>query len=723
MNYSVSLQWTLDQTADCALRVGRDLIVASTRDNVQPIALLACEKFGATIAICSATRSKVERLIRSQTGHVVIRFLQAKAGFAGDGSIVQLSRTLAGVNFLALATALVSTTDTFMAGTALESMIVASATDKALVPTAHHLMDLLNVLEPRLSRAGFMTEVLNWKEWWMKAAEVADSEQYHILRHGETFPGADGLAKIVEALRDAYRIGEATKVTFTARAAVPWLSAFITWCTGVCPIIYSHNGQVLLRQSDTLFNIIYSEKRSFDNEIEIEIVRTSETFTGLIAVSLESPSAKYSHLSAGMTNIQTYAKHALASLDLNSDLGKRALAQALPHALHEVRRLIPWEKKYANYSDSVDEEVVSIKAGATNPLPQESIIADTMAIYLSLEEGCSLKRLATGTLISDLPVVRLWLNEQSGYSVELDFASQVSLIAADILALSLFHGCQDSLLVYYSSSWHAAWQRATRSNFSDKIKQILVGKRSGPYVDGILQWALKLLGHDKSRDMPNKGEARWLGSSFKGQVIFPKVFEDQILRQNGYIELFSIPGVLTMAGNDYRTFSLVKGHETSSVGAEQATTSVPVSVPLSLYPSERVLWNIQAMSDHILVSMGWSRNLQRVNPDGLLHYLQNAVFNDSCPHMLDTALNRSVVDCQFALPGSDLPRLDRATALEDAGIKNFPTMGNDGLRMLALSAFSAWDEISDPNILINRGACINCLLDACQHAECYYIIL
>ena len=675
--------------------------------------------------MCPDTRSKVERLIRSQTGHVAIRFLQAKAGFAKGGSIDQLSRSLAGVNFLALAAALVSTTDTFVAGTAIESMIVASATDKVLVPTAYHLMDLLDVLEPRLSRVGFMTEVLDWKEWFMKVAAIAEPEQYHILRHGEAFPSADGLKKIVEALRDAYRVGEAIKVTFTARAAVPWLAAFTTWCTGVRPIIYSHNGQVLLRQSETLFYIVYSEQCTFDKEIKIEIVRTSESFTELIAVNLGSPSARDSHLSAGMTNIQTYAKHTLASLGLDSGLGKRALMQALPYALHEVRRIIPWGQKYAAYSDSTDEEILPTEAGVTNPLPHNSVIAEAMAMYLSLKEGGSLKRLETGTLIIDLPVVKLWLDneEQRGFSVESEFISRVSLVAADIFVLSLFHGCQDSLLVYYSSSWHASWQRASRTNFCGKIHQILVGKRSPCYTEAILQWASKLLCHDKSGNRLNN-DSDWLVSSSKGQVIFPKVFEDQILRQNGYLELFSIPGVLTMAGNDYRTFSLVKGHKTSSVGADQATITVPVSVPLDLYPTERVLWNIEAMSDHVLLSMGWSRNLQRVDPSGLLYRMEDVVFSESCPHMLDATLSRSVVDCQFALPGSDLPRKDSTTPIADAGIKIFPTLGNDGLRMLAMSAFSAWNEIADPGILISNGAtCMNCLLDACRLAECNYIIL
>ncbi|MCJ1394001.1 hypothetical protein MMC18_006878 [Xylographa bjoerkii] len=227
MNVSLALPWTLDQTIDHFLKVGTDVLLTATRDNVQPIAILACEKFGATLAICPTTRSKIEQLLHSQSGNVVVSFLKTKIGYPKGDSATQLAKTLAGVNFLALAAALVSTTDTFEAGTALENMIAASAIDKTFAPTAHHLKDLLNVLEPRLNRAGFMDEVLNWKAWWLGSNGFSESERAHIHQYGEAFPSSNGLEKIVMALRAACRIGQATSVTLTARSAAPWLTAFV----------------------------------------------------------------------------------------------------------------------------------------------------------------------------------------------------------------------------------------------------------------------------------------------------------------------------------------------------------------------------------------------------------------------------------------------------------------------------------------------------------------
>jgi hypothetical protein len=116
---------------------------------------------------------------------------------------------------------LVSITNTFEAGTALEKMIIASAADKTLVPTAYQLKDLLDVLEPQLNRTGILTDILGWKEWWVKSEGISEESRIRLLQVGEPFPGADGLEKIVVAIRDVSRIGVAKKVHFTAGFAAP----------------------------------------------------------------------------------------------------------------------------------------------------------------------------------------------------------------------------------------------------------------------------------------------------------------------------------------------------------------------------------------------------------------------------------------------------------------------------------------------------------------------
>jgi hypothetical protein len=81
----------------------RGVIAAATSDNVQPLALQACERFGNTLAMASETRAKIERLIKSPKP--VATFLGAYIGYSAGDCATQLVRSLAGVQFLALAAA------------------------------------------------------------------------------------------------------------------------------------------------------------------------------------------------------------------------------------------------------------------------------------------------------------------------------------------------------------------------------------------------------------------------------------------------------------------------------------------------------------------------------------------------------------------------------------------------------------------------------------------
>ncbi|MCJ1476633.1 GET complex subunit get1 [Lambiella insularis] len=574
MNVSLAFQWTLDQTVDHFIKVGTDVLLTATRDNVQLIALLACERFGATLAICPATRSKIERLLQSQTGNVVVGFLKTKIGFPTGDSANQLAQSLAGVNFLALAAALVSTTDTFEAGTALENMIAASATDKTLAPTAHHLKDLLNVLEPRLNRAGFMDEVLNWKAWWMGSDRFTEPERTHILEHGESFPSADGLEKIVMALRAAFRVGPATDITLTARSAAPWLTAFVTWCIGVCPTIYSHDGHAIHSEPDVPLKIVYSKHQSFDTEIKIEITNTLTSFQEVISASLVNFGRDQAHLAAGMTQIHIYAKHVIARLGFDSDLAYRMLLQVLPYALSQVRDEMVSNTMCQSFQ-LLDYESLPIKVVPANLFPQGSVVAHAMKTYLALGENINLVKLPEGTLISDLPLASLWL-EKVKY---------------------------DSLYRFFMAAKIPFWYTTLPIGIKSGVKELRVAS--------VLAWACKLLRHDVSQDLDG-----WAGSSFRGQVIFPKIFESQVLQEDGYLELFCIPGLLTMGKDRYQSFNLIKCQQTTPLARDDKIEALAVTRSLNMFPDERLLWNVRIQDNCLLVYMCSSRSThhQKISP-------------------------------------------------------------------------------------------------------------
>jgi hypothetical protein len=159
----IAASWALAQTVDGALKLSRDAAIAASDDNVQAIALLACERFGATLAISKLTRTKIEAMIRQQAMSPFQKFLQAKIGYSKGGSINALSKSSEGVRFLSLASALISTSNNFDAATALEKMVKETAEDKELSPTVYQLKDLLDILESRLNKVRFLDEVVGFQ--------------------------------------------------------------------------------------------------------------------------------------------------------------------------------------------------------------------------------------------------------------------------------------------------------------------------------------------------------------------------------------------------------------------------------------------------------------------------------------------------------------------------------------------------------------------------------
>src|ERR1700733_11479102 len=197
---NIVVQWALNRTLDQALALLHDCIRAATVDDVQASAILAGEKFGATLPISPSTRKKVELAIDAQADMLAVKFLKAKIGYASYGALDMLRTSMAGVNFLALVAALLGTAENFDTAIALETMIEESLSkdpDKDSLPTAHHLTPLVS--------------------------------RQKLLKDGTAFPSAQGLKYIVEAFRRVSRVGEENTVHIIASSCAPWVTAFTDW--------------------------------------------------------------------------------------------------------------------------------------------------------------------------------------------------------------------------------------------------------------------------------------------------------------------------------------------------------------------------------------------------------------------------------------------------------------------------------------------------------------
>lgn len=265
---AIALQWSLDQTSDHLIDVWRGYLRAATSDNVQALALVACEGFGAVVAMSPESCHKVFLLCDRSQESMTLGFIKAAIGYSKNDSAYHLARSDAGQRFLGLAASL-GTLGAWHAALVLHKLILSTAKTRADVPTTQHLKQLILALDDRLARAGFCDSVIGWAT--IIAAEMAaigkdDQEppQLEIEAQGLVSPPVDAVAGLAEALSRIARIGEESgtrvRILTTADQAA-WLVAFVKWCLGDPP------------------RIVLSRSRAFNDEsvspVTVEIVKNT----------------------------------------------------------------------------------------------------------------------------------------------------------------------------------------------------------------------------------------------------------------------------------------------------------------------------------------------------------------------------------------------------------------------------------------------------------------
>jgi hypothetical protein len=73
---AIQMGWSLSESSQSVFSVFRGVIAAATSDNVQVLAIMACEKFGNTIAISNQTATKVTSTIVPSPEPVHITFVE-----------------------------------------------------------------------------------------------------------------------------------------------------------------------------------------------------------------------------------------------------------------------------------------------------------------------------------------------------------------------------------------------------------------------------------------------------------------------------------------------------------------------------------------------------------------------------------------------------------------------------------------------------------------------
>jgi hypothetical protein len=342
----------------------------------------------------------------------------------------------------------------------------------------------------------------------------------------------------------------------------------------------------------------------------------SETNPGIqvsIHHAMEAPSdlveARLGSDWTGMVSVEEYGRWSLYELKFDTGPAKEALLQALPFAIRHIiqslrfskyRRFDPsllgyrWIEEQGREGPELDGDLVVL---GLVPFPEEHIVAQTMSRYLSSPDVMTLRSL-DGLHIEDLPVLKLHLktlketclcakcsnlgpHKFRSCGIDMFFTGFAS-ICADILALSLF-GCLGIPLLHLRSFPDGS------APFKQAIQSIITsGTFSYVKLSDLLHYTLELTGHEFPNDP--RDPRLWVMSSFKGQVIYPTLYETLCYKKEGYLTLNSLPGLLRYKEDVYtRVLTRLDSTSTAGTGYLKDVFGATVTMPLNLVPNLRLV--------------------------------------------------------------------------------------------------------------------------------------
>ena len=734
---------------------------AATSENVQPLALIACEKFGATLAMCPETNKKMEDLIIKVSGPRRVRFMKAQIGYSANDSATQLSGSLAGIQFLGLAAALTSCMDAFAGANALSEMLTASASDKTLLPTSRQLKDLMGVIEHRLVRSGFADIWVGYEILLSSSLRPSADNDYceEPERLGDDMgtltskgpkrledfmevPSSTGISNLIEAFRQLNRLGDATTITIRASSCAAWVIAFTRWCLGVPPSIILAHGKAPLDQPKsqiTLFLENRAKDSTSETPLEISIHRSIHSPADLLRSEScpRSPDV--------MITVECFGRKMCHAMGGENAMAYRAMCEILPYVLKQSCELLRLQscheellKFKKNFRDMIEENHKDRELHTTGmaerlaakekvarhraqPFPDDDVISSVLTEVLSLRSQQYPPRLGDQQIL-DLPLVHQHVqnlktsclckycdgscsirpHKQSHYIREckkMQFLSSISFYAAAILAISLFENPAKLLISLGSHSV---------GGFEEAIDDIITsGEPAFCHHCEILARALIFIGHKKP-DPDN-----WVISCYKGQAVYPRVFETEDICHPGFLALYWAPGSLVFDGEVYDRGI---GCEAMRLETNPLTTEIPrtVTAPLNLYPSMKMEWKVIRRDGFLEIYPTCRRNTGRAS--SILTNLANALVL-LCPHDRALPLRRPDPNSRYF----DLFLLVPPSPIPDPGVKILAVDGNPDLRMFAISLVPAYGR-ARPQAVIRDNACLQCCLDLCREFRCGYLV-
>jgi hypothetical protein len=329
-------------------------------------------------------------------------------GYSKDDCASQLARSLAGVQFIALATVLLTIGSPYHAGEALAHMLRISAADKTLLPPARHLKDLLASIEHKCVPMKFPDMVSGWSKI---LADSTTLEDRTFWKADYFVPNSEGIAGLVDAFRQLSRVGNATLITLKTAGCTAWVAAFTQWCLGVPPSTYQDNGRAILVQPKSDVTIIAIKGTKGCSSLEITIHRSMGNPSDLITADLSGKAW------SGLISIEAYGQLLLRQYDFDFGTAHRAVTQLLPYAMKQiVTKLRLSDLREFNRSVGLGASYLAVPEEAarfaTYPFPHDVAISNILFRMLGISDAPvsnKLPPLEEGLMVTDLPLIRLYL--------------------------------------------------------------------------------------------------------------------------------------------------------------------------------------------------------------------------------------------------------------------------------------------------------------------------
>ena len=722
---NLTKSWALNQTATDTISLATGVLAAATSDNVQALAILACEGLGATIPMTAEIRSKVNKLCTQDHQGAVLSFMKATIGYKRGDSAWQLAQSDAGVRFLGLAAALL-TLDSWAAAETMYILIRDTAENQKLVPTTMQLKQVIEALDYKLSLASFAESAFGWS--------ILISRRQGTESGCTDMPSRKLIVNLVQALSAVFRIGDSDsrKVEVTVPLAESaWVIAFIKWSVGT-PNVVADSEEIIKGEDDAVVTVRISKA---DAQISRPQIVTFNEVGEIKHLIKDLPGGLGSF--GGMISPRLFGTLLMRELfGRPESLASRACVEALPLACLRALRFIRLKhylgKDVTTFSRNFEISLDSCDATWTSIFPSKSRILSVLASFLDVDDLPEPDPDTVGVLlVDDLPLVHTYQkllqkdcpcikcqktssNRRRHCSFD-KFSKDVSACASVVLLVSLIHSTHpDGPKLYYGSD-------LSYKNFSaaQVIKETAFNAfnttKDSIFLKDLINDTLRLLGHDPNHSQGPHSE--WVMSSYKGQTLFPKLLSTRYVEIEGVISIMCVSGAIWWGDEKYeqvQSSALMRASIPFDPGsvdsldsldldeeeplAEQPTLAkIEIDSPSNAYPDFRLLWQVGSRERKLhvnLVCPDFPTMPQRSPVMAIYSATESLVVN--CGHDKYSKLSGSTRGLQVTSPAQPVPSMTSPGGTVGIVQSN----GNEAMRFFSLAAGQRG--------IIRGDACLQC---------------